>query len=251
MFERIGRGIGLPLNSFSYISQKKLWGYTIFPLIVTAGIVALLSFVFWYFVLSYLTSWLNFDSTNWFFLFRWFFNLFQFIFKLVIFYLLFSLVLRLYLALFSIIVIPFLSPLVEKILQAEGLSTMEIKGSEIPGYILATIWYSIKMLIWQSFIALLLLFTGPLQPFLNFGFSSYFLGRSYFDTVFDLLGKPKEFGNMIKGFRSEATGLGIFSTLFVFIPVFGTIFAPVLSVVAATRLFAERKNNPPLLANTN
>lgn len=128
---------------------------------------------------------------------------------------------------------------------------MEIKGSEIPGYILATIWYSIKMLIWQSFIALLLLFTGPLQPFLNFGFSSYFLGRSYFDTVFDLLGKPKEFGNMIKGFRSEATGLGIFSTLFVFIPVFGTIFAPVLSVVAATRLFAERKNNPPLLANTN
>jgi uncharacterized protein involved in cysteine biosynthesis len=244
MFERIARGIGLPLNSFGYISQKKLWGYTIFPLIVTAGIVALISFVFWYFVLSYITSWLAVDSTNWFFLLRWFYNLFQFIFKLVIFYLLFSLVLRLYLALFSIIVIPFLSPLVEKILQAEGITTMEIKGSDIPGYILATIWYSIKMLIWQSFVALLLLFTGPLQPFLNFGFSSYFLGRSYFDTVFDLLGKPKEFSTMIKGFRSEATGLGIFSSLFVFIPVFGTIFAPVLSVVAATRLFAERKNSP-------
>ncbi|MBN8221222.1 MAG: hypothetical protein J0L53_09875, partial [Spirochaetes bacterium] len=84
----------------------------------------------------------------------------------------------------------------------------------------------------------------PLQPFLNFFFGSYFLGRSYFDTVFDLLGKPKEFSNMIKGFRSEATGLGVFSTLFIFIPVFGAIFAPVLAVVAATRMFAERKNAP-------
>ena len=242
MFERIGRGIGLPLNSFGYISQKKLWGYTIFPLILTAGIVAVISLVFWYFVISYLTSWMNVDASNWFFLLRWFYNLFHFIFKLVLFYLMFSFVMRLYLALFSIIVIPFLSPLVEKILHAEGLSTMQIKGSEMAGYILATIWYSIKMLIWQGFVALLLLFTGPLQPFLNFGFSSYFLGRSYFDTVFDLLGKPKEFGAMIKGFRSEATGLGIFSSLFVFIPVFGTIFAPVLCVVAATRMFAERKD---------
>ncbi|MBX3723629.1 MAG: EI24 domain-containing protein [Turneriella sp.] len=244
MFERIGRGFSLPLASFSYISQKKLWGYTIFPLILTAGIVALLSFVFWYFVLSYITSWLAVDASNWFFLLRWFYNLFQFIFKLVILYFMFSLVLRLYLALFSIIVIPFLSPLVEKILQGEGITTIQIKGSEMFGYILATIWYSIKMFIWQSFVALLLLFTGPLQPFLNFFFGSYFLGRSYFDTVFDLLGKPKEFSNMIKGFRSEATGLGVFSTLFIFIPVFGAIFAPVLAVVAATRMFAERKNAP-------
>ncbi|MBN8222536.1 MAG: hypothetical protein J0L53_16585, partial [Spirochaetes bacterium] len=161
MFERIGRGFSLPLASFSYISQKKLWGYTIFPLILTAGIVALLSFVFWYFVLSYITSWLAVDASNWFFLLRWFYNLFQFIFKLVILYFMFSLVLRLYLALFSIIVIPFLSPLVEKILQGEGITTIQIKGSEMFGYILATIWYSIKMFIWQSFVALLLLFTGP------------------------------------------------------------------------------------------
>lgn len=50
------------------------------------------------------------------------------------------------------------------------------------------------MLIWQAFIALLLLFTGPLQPFSQLRVFDYFLGRSYFDTVFDLLGRPKEFG---------------------------------------------------------
>ncbi len=242
MFERIGRGIGMPINSFGYISEKKLWGHMVLPLLVTAILVAVISFLLWVYVFGLLSSALSFDVAHWPWIFRILFSAFAFIVKILVFYLLFSFIMRIYMSLFDIIVIPFLSPLVEKILISEGITTITIKNSELFGYILATIWYSIKMLIWQAFIALLLLFTGPLQPFLNFGFSSYFLGRSYFDTVFDLLGKPKEFSAMIKGFRSEAFGLGFFSSVFVLIPVLGAIFAPILCVVAATRLYAEKYN---------
>ncbi|MBL8032396.1 MAG: EI24 domain-containing protein [Leptospiraceae bacterium] len=242
MFERIGRGIGMPLNSFGYISKHNLWGYMVLPLIVTAVLVGIIAFVLWVYVLGVISNALNFDVSTWPWILKILFSAFTFIVKILVFYLLFSLIMRIYLALFDIIVIPFLSPMVEKILQSEGITTIQIKGSEMVGYILATVWYSIKMLIWQAFIALLLFFTGPLQPFLNFGFSSYFLGRTYFDTVFDLLGRPKEFSNMIKGFRSEATGLGIFSSLFVLIPLIGAIFAPILCVVASTRLYAEKYN---------
>lgn len=240
MFDRIGRGIGMPLNGFGYITQKKLWGYTILPLVVTGALVAVLAFLLWVYVLGVVSNALTFDVAHWPAVFRWLFHAFAFIVKILVMYLLFSFLMRIYLSLFAIIVIPFLSPLVEKILNAEGITTMQIKNSEMIGYIFSTIWYSIKMLIWQSFVALLLLFTGPLQPFLNFGFSSYFLGRSYFDTVFDLLGKPKEFNGMMKAYRPEATGLGLFSSLFVFIPFAGAIFAPVLCVVAATRMCAEK-----------
>ncbi|HRP69651.1 MAG TPA: EI24 domain-containing protein [Turneriella sp.] len=241
MFERIGRGISLPLNSISYITEKKLWGYTVFPLLLTAGVAALLGFLFWFFLLSSITAWLQVDTVNWFFLLRWFYYLFEFIFKLVFFYFLFSFMLRVYLVLFSVIVIPFLSPVIEKILHAEGIDTLPIKASEIFGYIVSTVWYSIKMLLLQGGVALLLLFTGPLQPFLNFFSSSYFIGRSYFDLVFDLVGRPREFSGMIQGNKAEATGLGVFSSVFVFIPVVGVILAPLLCVVAATRLFAEKK----------
>jgi uncharacterized protein involved in cysteine biosynthesis len=244
MFEKMMRGIGMPMGCFSYISENNLWGYTVFPLLVTAALVAVISFVLWVYVFSALSGWLAVDVATWPSLFRWLFSAFHFIMKIVLFYLLFSLILRIYLTLFAIVVIPFLSPLVEKILQREGIDTLQIKGAEIIGFIIGSIFYNLKILIWQLLISLVLLLTGPLQPFLNFGFSSYFLGRSYFDYVFEMLGRPREFSNMAKRFRSEAMGLGIFSSMIVFIPVLGAIFAPVLCVVAATRLYAEKANAP-------
>lgn len=240
MIARLTRGISLPLQGFSYLSEKKLWGYTVFPLILTAVIVAVLAIVLWATVVNYLVSIMDLDLRNAPVFIQWLFSLFKFIMIIVLLYLAFTVLMRLFVSLFGIIVIPFLSPLVEKILAKEGLATIAIKNSEWVGYVFSAIAYSIKMLLWQTAVAILLIFTGPLQPFLNFGFSSYFLGRSYLDYVLELLNHPAEFDKLVKGMRTEATGIGIFSSGFVFIPFVGPVFAPVLSVVAATRLFVEK-----------
>lgn len=240
MLARLTRGISLPLQSFGYISEKKLWGYTVFPLVLTGVIVAVLALVLWATVVSFLVSILDLDLRNAPVFIQWLFSLFKFIMIVVLLYLAFTVLMRLFVSLFGIIVIPFLSPLVEKILQKEGLTTITIKNSEWVGYIFSAIAYSIKMMLWQLLFAVILIFTGPLQPFLNFGFSSYFLGRSYFDYVLELLNHPAQFNQMIRGMRTEATGVGVFSSGFVFIPVIGPVFGPVLCTVAATRLFIEK-----------
>ncbi|MBS0616974.1 MAG: EI24 domain-containing protein [Spirochaetes bacterium] len=245
MFERLGRGFSMPWNTFSYMTEKRLWGHTVFPLVLTAAIVVALGFVFWFFVLSYVDNAIKIDANAWPWFIKWFISLFQFIVKIVIVYFLFSVLLNIYIGLFAVVVVPFLTPVVDRILQSEGFTTLQIKNSELFGYIVATIWHMLKRLLWQIFISLLLLFTGPFQPVLNFFFGSYFIGRSYFEIVFDLLGRPKEFNRMAQNVRSEATGLGIFSSVIVFIPFIGALLAPILSTVAATRLFAERARAKP------
>lgn len=243
MIARLTRGIALPIQSFSYISEKRLWGYTVFPLILTAAIVIFLAVLIWIYILGTLGEKLSIRADDLPKILQWLIYTFQFIMKIVVLYLLFTLLMRLFVSLFGIVVIPFLSPLVEKILQKEGFTTITIKNSEWVGYIFSAIAYSIKMLLWQILAAVILLFTGPLQPFLNFGFSSYFLGRSYLDYVLELLNHPAEFDKLVKGMRTEATGIGIFSSGFVFLPFVGPVFAPVLSVVAATRLFVEKSRS--------
>jgi uncharacterized protein YqgC (DUF456 family) len=47
---------------------------------------------------------------------------------------------------------------------------------------------------------------------------------------------------MARAHRAEATGLGIFSNLFVLVPVAGAIFTPLLCVVAATRIYATKNS---------
>lgn len=239
MFQRIGQGFASPLSSLSYLTENKLWKYMWLPLLLTVAALFVLGLVFWLLFFSG-PSKPVLDIADWPTFVQWIIMALQFVIKIVVLVLLFSLILRIYLALFSIVVIPFLSPLVEKILQIEGMTTLKLGTLALVGYIVASLWYNIKMFFLQLIVAFLLLFTGPLQPFLNFWASSYFIGRSYFDYVFEMLGRPKEFAQMAKSYRSEAVGLGMFSTVAFFIPVVGTILVPLLSVVAATRLFVAK-----------
>jgi uncharacterized protein involved in cysteine biosynthesis len=240
MFARIARGISMPLSSFGYMTEKKLWGYTIFPLLLTAVIVIAMAVIVWVYMLGYIGEMLTFDLNDWPKFLQYVAMTFQIILKIVILYLMFTFLLRVFLTLFSILVIPFLSPLVEKILVEEGISTLKISHLEMIGYIFSSIVYNSKLLIAQTFFAVLLLFTGPLQPMLSFGVSSYYVGRSYFDYVFELLGRPRDFDKLAQGYRVEATGVGAFSHVFLFVPFIGAVFTPILCVVAATRLFAAK-----------
>lgn len=240
MFARIARGFSMPLSSFGYMTENKLWGYTILPLVLTAVIVIAMAVFVWVYMLGYIGNKLAFNLSDWPTFLQYVVITFQFILKIVILYLMFTFLLRVFLTLFSILVIPFLSTLVEKILAREGVSTLKISNLEMIGYIFSSIVYNVKLLFAQTFFAILLLFTGPLQPILNFGVSSYFVGRSYFDYVFEMLGRPSEFNKLAKGYRAEATGVGVFSHVFFFVPFIGAVLTPILCVVAATRLFAEK-----------
>jgi len=245
MLERFTTGFSLPLKSFGYLSENKLWGYTILPLALTAVVVALLAFVVWVYVIGHVSSLLDINADSWPAIIRWLFYLVRAVIKLAILYFLFTFVMRFFLALFGIVVIPFLSPLVEKILEKEGVTMLTIKKGEWIGYIFSSIVYSVKMLVWQTLIAILLLFTGPLQPFLNLFFANYFLGRSYFDYVLELVGHPPEFSQRIKGMKTEATGVGFFASASMFVPVVGPVFSPILATVAATRIFVDKTQNTP------
>lgn len=239
MFARIARGFSTPLGSFGYMSDNRLWGFAVIPLLLTLAIVVAMAFFVWVYLLGYISDKLAFDVSDWPSFLQFLVAGLQFVLKLVIIYFFFTFLLRVFMALFSIIVIPFLSPLVEKILAKEGVTTIKISNLELVGFIFSSIVYNVKILVVQTIFALLLLFTGPLQPILNFFTSSYFVGRSYFDYVFEMLGKPREFGEMAKGYRAISVGLGMFSHVFLFVPLIGAVFTPILCVVAATRIFAE------------
>ncbi len=243
MFSRMALGFAKPLESVSYLSERGLWRYAFLPLLLTAAIVVLFGAGLIIYLAGLEGSLPSLNTQDWPAVFRWLLSILGVVLKIIVLLLLFALLMRFFLLLFSVIVIPFMSPLVEKILIAEGFATLKISGIDMIGYIFATIVYNVKMLLLQLLVALLLIFTGPLQPALNFFVSGYFVGRSYFDYVFELLGKPQQFAQMARGNRAEATGLGIFSNLFVFVPVIGAILAPVLCVVAATRIYAAKNSD--------
>jgi uncharacterized protein involved in cysteine biosynthesis len=242
MFNRMISGFARPLESFSYMTQRRLWGYAVVPLALTAGIVVLLVAGLVIYLASVESILPGFNTQDWPELMRWLYKILGVVLKIIILLLLFAVLMRIYLFLFSIVVIPFLSPLVEKILVAEGMTPLKISGLEIIGFFFAALVYNVKILLLQLLVSLLLLFTGPLQPILNFFASGYFVGRSYFDYVFELLGRPQQFAQMARGNRAEATGVGIFSNLFVLVPVVGVILGPLLCVVAATRIYVAKNS---------
>ena len=242
MLSRMVSGFTKPLESFSYLSQKGLWGYAVIPLALTTAIVVLFGVGLVVYLAGVEGSLPALNTQDWPAVLRWLVSILGIVLKIIILLLLFALLMRVFLLLFSVIVIPFMSPLVEKILVAEGITTLKISGTEMVGFIFAAIVYNFKLLIVQLFAALLLMLSGPLQPALNFFVSGYFIGRSYFDYVFELLDRPQQFAQMARGNRAEATGVGIFSNLFVFVPVVGAILAPLLCVVAATRIYAARNS---------
>lgn len=240
MFARMLSGFGKPLESFSYLGEKRLWRYAVVPLLLTACTVVLLGVALVIYLLRVEGSLPALNTQDLPTFLRWLVNVLGVVFRIVVFLLLFALLMRVFLLLFSLIVIPFMSPLVEKILAAEGVATLKTSGWEIVGYIFATIVYNVRLLLLQLLVALLLILSGPLQPALNFFVSGYFIGRSYFDYVFELLGRPQQFSRMAQDNRAEATGVGVFSNLLVLVPGVGAILAPLLCVVAATRIYASK-----------
>ena len=61
MFARIARGFSTPLGSFGYMSDNKLWGFAVIPLLLTLAIVVAMAFFVWVYLLGYISDKLAFD----------------------------------------------------------------------------------------------------------------------------------------------------------------------------------------------
>lgn len=239
MLAQFAAGFLAPIESIGYLNRNRLWKYAVLPLFLSAAVVFVFFTLALIWIFSLDLSALENVASNWHPLLQWLIAFLGIVFKIIVLLLVFIILMRFYLLLYSIMVVPFLSPLVEKILQLEGLESIKVSMLEIFNYVIATIIYNIKLLLMQLLISLLLLLVGPLQPVLNFFVTGYFTGRSCYDYVFELLSKPQQFAALARPHLLEMTGVGVFTNLAMAVPVLGTIFVPLLSVVAATRLYIQ------------
>ena len=151
------------------------------------------------------------------------------------------LALLLYRFLASIIIIPFLGPLlsrIEKIIIGQSIE-LSIKQDLLNavygmGTALRAALYSLGILIFSFF-------TGPLQIPINFIAQSYFMGRGSFDYIFEKAGPDlNQRKELIQKNRYAILGNGCAYLIFFFLPILGFLLGPILALTGAARWYYEK-----------
>lgn len=143
----------------------------------------------------------------------------------------------------SIIVLPFLGPLlsrIETLLQGKPVEVSIAK--DIKNAILG-IWISLKYAFFEILALFLTLVTGPLQPVIMAMISGYFLGRGSFDYLLEKHTLSfRERQERAKEFWPEMQGLGVMQFISLFIPILGPLLAPGIAITAAALLYYDEEN---------
>ena len=144
----------------------------------------------------------------------------------------------LYRLLASIIVIPFLGPLLSKIEDIMIGQSIEVSLKEEFRNAIYGIGAGLRITLYSLLILILSLFTGPLQIPINFIAQSYFMGRASFDYIFEKaspdLGKRKE---LLRKHRFAILGNGCAYFLFLLFPILGILFGPIFALNGAARWY--------------
>ena len=144
----------------------------------------------------------------------------------------------LYQILSTIVITPFLSPLltqIEKILLKVPRSVSF--SSEVRFFIM-----SIRSLGMEIILLGLCLFLGPLQPIAMMLIQAYFFGRNQFSYVFEKNYVDKtEFKQALKKFRPHIVGVGLSNFLLLCL-LLGFFLAPALSLTSSALIFYEEDN---------
>jgi len=148
----------------------------------------------------------------------------------------------------SVVVLPFLGPLLEKIEEEVIGEALPTSWNENVRNTLIGLWTGVKHLV----AGVIILPLGPIGAALNITAQSYFSGRGVFDLLFE---KHTPFmadrRTQIKRFRPELFGVGLAFFLTLFIPAIGVLAAPVLGVTAAARIYYGAKSAPVRKAGQN
>lgn len=241
MWKEITKGIKAYLQAFSYIHEHKLWNYLFFSGLISFFVCLLI------FGTAYYSSDIITDKIIRLYPFEWGKSVIQNAGYWIIFLLL--LIICLFLLKYIIIIAlgPLLSILSEKIesiekpgmisppLNIKNLASGFLRGLKINvRNIFMELWYTILLLI-MSLVPLLSVISGPLIVFVQ----SYYAGFGNYDLYLE---RHLSYRESIKFLRMRRTGSAtngiIFLTLLA-IPVLGWVFAPFLSVVAASLVLSR------------
>ncbi len=214
-------------QAVAFIHKNSLYRYIILPMFLSVS----LSFVLLWFgyqeTFKLIESYLGTDN----FYLKYSISVFSIV--LTIFFLILS-----YQILSSIIITPFLSPLLNKIEKIILIAPQKTRLSlEVRFFIM-----SIRSFGTEIVLLGLSLFLGLLQPIAMLLIQAYFFGRNQFSYVFEKnCANKTEFKKVYKRFRPYIFGVGL-SNYFLFFLLLGFFLVPVLSLTSSALIFYEKRN---------
>jgi CysZ protein len=148
------------------------------------------------------------------------------------------LTLILYRSLISVVILPFLGPLLEQIETIQLGRRIETSVRQDLSNLSYGLWTSLKHSIAGLGILLVSLCLGPLNVPVNVAAQSYFLGRGPFDMLFEKAAHSRaERRRLKKAWRVEIFGAGFAFFVVLLVPLLGALIAPVSVVTGAAILY--------------
>ncbi len=238
---RLVNGFQSFFDGIGFLSEHRLWRYTIMPGIISLVLLLVIGTAVYLFAAEYLlslTTNLQSDSA-W---IEWLLSGLRLVIKLVVLIASIVIAVFLYRTLAGVIVIPFLGPLLERIeiiLTGQKIQTTITKDMMNA---LVGIWVSVKYLLVEITLLLVTIPLGPLQPVIMTGVSGYFLGRGMFDYLLEKHSNTlKQRKTMAREFWPEMEGLGVMHFICLMIPIMGPMLAPAASLTGAALLFYKQE----------
>ncbi|MCE9600489.1 MAG: EI24 domain-containing protein [Spirochaetia bacterium] len=232
MFSRILKGFRAYASSLAFMGEHSMLGLAVLPALVglSVGVILVGAVIFSSGDLAQ-AAFANLDAR---------FNLPDFLGKVLRVLMILTgifLVLIVYRPVASVVVIPFIGPILartETVLIGKEITTTfsaDFRSALLGG------WLGLLASFIGFFIFLITIPIGPAQPFIMFFVNSYILGKSGFDFIFEKESDTMaERSELNRKYRWEILGVGMGFLLTLLIPIIGIAIAPVMAVIAAARI---------------
>ena len=146
----------------------------------------------------------------------------------------FVVTLVLYRTIITLVVGPFLGPLMTQVENiCVGQSAAGTFREELGGT-LVSVWTSVRLSCLALGVLIVSFCAGPLALILNLIVQSYVLGRESFEVVFEKLARSRtQRKELARRYRPEIFGAGLIFFLILLVPFLGVLIGPVASAVGA------------------
>lgn len=250
-FKDVGIGAGMFFKTFKFISKHKMWGYFVFPVIVSL----LFGFAMFYLKAS-ISAYLTENINDWVGLGQetdsWFLNFLKGTLEFLVVFLVWLLTTLLLFKINKYIVFILLSPILafvsEKTEKAITGNDYPFVFSQFLSDIMRGVLIALRNILIELFLTIIALpinfipvigtivYTGWV-----WGVSWYFYGYGLMDYTNERRRLSVRESNIsINSMRGVAIGIGLIFSLIFWIPILGFIFAPILGAVAATMAMHEK-----------
>ena len=144
----------------------------------------------------------------------------------------------LYVPLASVVVIPFMGPLLNQVERIHIGRTVDVTlGQDIRNAFIG-MGVGVKIALINIFVLVITLPLGPFQILVNGPINGYFLGRSAFDYIFEKeIADLRERRRMRKEMRPHILGVGLAFFLIMLIPIIGPFIGPAAAVAGAALIY--------------